>query len=115
MAVVTATLICLLLFAQNSYDKVVFSSQHGNVRLIELLNKYPDNESFRKFISRFILRVKSAKKNKNLSPSKFLAGELKELRRLRDEAVISAEIYETAKVEIFHNESYQVTNPRNLQ
>ncbi len=115
VTVVTATLICLLLFAHKSYDKIVFNSQHGNVQLIELLNKYPDNESFRVFIGKLILRIKSAKKNKHLSPSKFLAGELKELRRLRDEAVISAEIYETAKVEIFHNESYQVTNPRNLQ
>jgi hypothetical protein len=115
VTVVTATLICLLLFAHKSYDKVVFHSQHGNVQLIELLNRYPDNESFKKFIGKLILRIKSAKKNKKLSPSKFLAGELKELRRLKDEDVISAEIYETAKVEIFHNESYQVTNPRNLQ
>lgn len=115
IVVASAVVINLLLFAHNSYDKVIFRSQHGSVDLVELLNKYPDKESFRKFIGQFILRIKSAKKNKKLSPSKYLSGELKELRRLRDESIISAAAYEAAKVEIFHNESYQVTNPRNLQ
>jgi len=43
-----------------------------------------------------------------------LARELRELRRLRDEAVISAASYEAAKADIFKDESYQATNPRNL-
>lgn len=115
IAVVSVGAISLLLLAHNSYDKVVFRSQHGGVNLVELLYKYPDKKSFKKFIGQFILKIKSAKKNKNLSPSKFLSGELKELRRLKDESVISAAVYEAAKVEIFHNESYQITDPRNLR
>lgn len=115
IAVVSAAAISLLLFAHNSYDKVVFRSQHGSVNLVELMYKYPDKESSKSFIGQFILSIRSAKKNKSLSPSKFLSGELKELRRLRDESIISAAVYEAAKVEIFHNESYQITNPRNLQ
>ncbi len=114
ITVSTLTLISLLLFAHNSYDRIIFQTQHGNVQLIELLNKYPDKESFRQFIGQFILSVKNAKKNKRLSPSRFLAGELRELRRLRDEAVISAETYEIAKAELFQNESYQTTIPRIL-
>jgi len=115
IAVVSVGAISLLMLAHNSYDKVVFRSQHGSVNLVELLYKYPDKKSFKKFIGQFILKIKSAKKNKGLSPSKFLSGELKELRRLKDESVISAAVYEAAKVEIFHNESYQITDPRNLR
>ncbi len=64
---VSASLICLLLFANSSYDKIVFHSQHGNVRLIELLNKYPDKDTFREFISQFHVRIKSARANKGLT------------------------------------------------
>ena len=101
--------ITLLLFAHNTYDKIIFRTQFGNIKLIELLNKYPDKESFREFISLFIVQIKTARKKKGFTASKFLAKELQELRRLRDEQVITEEEYQAAKVIIFKHDFFKAT------
>jgi len=99
--------IALLLFAHNTYDKIIFRTQFGNIKLIELLNKYPNEDAFREFISRFILQIKTARKQKEFTASIFLAKELRELRRLRDEQVITEKEYQTAKVVIFKHDSFK--------
>ena len=104
---ISSTGIAILLFAHNTYDKVIFKTQFGNIKLIELLNKYPDKEAFRDFIGRFIVQIKTARKQKGFTASKFLARELRELRRLRDEQVVTEEEYQTAKVVIFKHDSFK--------
>ena len=104
---ISFTCIGLLLFAHNTYDKVIFRTQFGNIKLIELLNKYPDKESFREFIGRFIMQIKMARIKKGFTASKFLAKELRELRRLRDEQVITEEEYQSAKAVIFRHDSFK--------
>ena len=44
---------------------------------------------------------------KGLDQSKFLAAELKELRRLKDEAIVPEESYEKAKKLIFKHEAFK--------
>lgn len=104
---VSATLISLLLFVHNTYDKVIFKTQFGNVKLIELINKYPDKDEFRKFVGRFIVQIKKARAQKRFTTSKFLARELREIRRLRNETVVTEEEYQSAKAIIFKHSSFR--------
>ena len=100
-------LMCLLAFFYYMRDKVYFRTQYGKIKLIELINKNPDNDSFRKFIHRFIQQINKSKTAKGLNQTKFLARELQELRRLRDETVIPNESYEKAKRVIFKHEAFK--------
>jgi hypothetical protein len=104
---VSATLICLFLFARNTYDRIIFKSQYGRINLIELLNRYPDKNTFREFVGRFILQIKQAAKAKSYNQSAFLAQELVELRRLKDETVITVVQYEIAKTAILQHKGFQ--------
>ncbi len=97
----------LLAFFHYSHDKVYFRSQHGRVPLIELINKNPDIEQFRSFINKFIMQVKKSKTAKQYNQNKFLARELQELRRLKDETMIAEESYESAKRLIFSHEAFK--------
>jgi hypothetical protein len=104
---ITATLICLLLLIHNTYDKIIFETQYGRVKLIELLNRYPNKKVFRGFVSQFILQIKQSAKNKGYLQSGFLAQELVELRRLKEETVLGKEEYELAKMAILKHEGFQ--------
>ena len=101
------TLIALLLFAHLSYDKVLFKTHFSGIQLIELINKYPNKDDFREFVGKFIVQIKKAKVKKSYTTSRFLAMELKELRRLRDETVITQQQYDEAKKLIFSHESFK--------
>ncbi|MCP4488699.1 MAG: SHOCT domain-containing protein [Gammaproteobacteria bacterium] len=107
IAAASATLISLLLFAHSSYDKVVFKTKFGNIQLIELLNRYPNKSEFRQFVSKFMLQIKKAQTEKKFTTTQFLTKELKELRRLRDETVITEHEYQRAKKIIFRHNSFK--------
>jgi hypothetical protein len=107
IVVVSAMLISLLLFAHNSYDRVIFRSQYGGVKMIEVLNKCPNKNIFRKFISQFMMQVKNEKAKRNYSQSKFLTRELQEIRRLMNEEVISEQQYEFGKARILKHPAFQ--------
>jgi hypothetical protein len=105
--VILAMLISVLQYLHNSYDKIIFRSQYGRVKFIEVLNKYPNKNSFRKFVVRFMKQVKMEKAKRNFSQSKFLTRELQELRRLKNEEVISEREYESGKALIFKHKAFQ--------
>ncbi len=107
--VFVAMLISLRLFINNTHDKIIFKSQYGRVKYIEVLNKYPDKKSFRKFLGSFANQVKNEKAKRNYSIAKFLARELQELRRLKNEEVITEKEYQSGKKAIFKHKSYQVS------
>jgi hypothetical protein len=107
IVVVSAMLISLLLFAHNSYDRVIFRSQYGGVKMIEVLNKCPNKNIFRKFISQFMMQVKNEKAKRNYSQSKFLTRELQEIRRLMNEEVISEQQYQFGKTRILKHPAFQ--------
>ena len=109
IVVISAMMISLLLFAHNSYDKVIFKSQYGRVKFIEILNMYPNKKSFRKFLTRFVMQVKNEKAKRNYSQYKFLTRELQELRRLKNEEVISETEYESGKKFIFTHSAFQTS------
>lgn len=110
---ISAGLIYLLLAIQSSHDKILFKSYQGKVVLIELLNQYPDKAHFHQFVKRFIKQIKKARADANCSQSDLLAKELKELRRLKNEHVISENQYESAKLIIFKHGSFAASNGDN--
>ena len=107
--VIVAMLISLRLFINNTHDKIIFRSQYGRVKYIEVFNKYPDKKSFRSFLGSFVNQVKNEKAKRNYSIAKFLARELQELRRLKNEEVITEKEYQSGKKAIFKHKSYQVS------
>lgn len=109
LAMLVAAVMSLLAFFHYSRDRVFFRSQYGKIKLIELINKNPDDESFRSFINKFIMQIKKSKTAKNLNQNKSLARELQELRRLKNETVIPVNSYEKAKKLIFRHEAFSTT------
>ncbi|MDH3221323.1 MAG: hypothetical protein OEO19_17465 [Gammaproteobacteria bacterium] len=106
LGLLVVSVMSLLAFFYYSRDRVFFRSQYGKIRLIELINKNPDNESFRSFITKFIMQIKKSKTAKNFNQTRFLARELQELRRLKNETVIPENSYEKAKQLIFKHEAF---------
>lgn len=106
IGVLVVAIMSLLAFFYNSRDRVFFRTQFGKIKLIELINKNPDVEGFRSFINKFVMQIKKAKTAKNLNQTKFLARELQELRRLKDETVIPNDSYEKAKKLIFSHKAF---------
>ncbi len=110
VGITVVTLMCLIAFFYYKRDQVYFRTQYGKIKLIELINKNPDNESFRRFINRFVQQINKSKTAKGFKQNKFLAQELRELRRLKDETVIPVESYEKAKQLIFGHEAFSATD-----
>jgi len=106
LGVLVVAVICLLAFFYYSRDKVFFRSQYGKIKLVELINKTPDSDSFRSFITKFVMQIKKSKTAKNINQHKYLTRELQELRRLKDETVIPIDSYEKAKKLIFKHEAF---------
>ena len=106
IGITVAALMTLLAFFYNSRDKVFFRTQYGKIKLVEIINKNPDADSFRSFITKFVMQINKCKTAKGYNQNKFLARELQELRRLKDEAVIPAGSYEKAKRLIFKHEAF---------
>lgn len=100
-------IVTLLAFFYLSYDTVYFRSQYGKIRLLELENKRPNPKSFTAFINKIVVQINKSKTARGLDQSKFLAAELKELRRLKDEAIVPEESYEKAKRLIFKHEAFK--------
>jgi hypothetical protein len=106
----SASVIALLLALLKTRDRLILYSKCGRAPVLELINNNPSSESFRQFLddlSRFILL---ARNNMSESITQMLALELKELRRLRNEGVITDAQYEAAKQRIFKHEAYSAAD-----
>jgi len=101
------TLFFLLLFITllKSHNRILLYSKYGRVPILELINNNPDKLSFKNFIRMLSGQILKAQ-NTNQTIAQILPMELKELRRLMDEAVITADSYENAKKLIFQNKSF---------
>jgi len=96
----------LLAFFYYSRDRVFFRTQYGKIRLVELMNNNPDRKRFRSFVNNFVMQINKTKTSRGFNQAKFLARELKELRRLKEEAVIPVKSYEKAKQLIFKHKAF---------
>jgi hypothetical protein len=109
LGVLVVAIMSLLAFFHYSRDQVYFRSQYGRIKLIELINRNPDADKFRSFVNKFIVQINKSKTAKNLNQTKFLARELQELRRLKDETVIPTDSYEKAKKLIFSHKAFSAS------
>ena len=107
IAAVTLCLLSLLLTILKSGNRVYFYSQFGRASILELLNANPDKKSFNNFMQTLSQFIISAQASARLDRTEQLAQELKELRRLKDEMVISRQDYERAKKRIFRNKAFK--------
>jgi len=96
----------LLAFFYYSRDRVFFRTRYGRIKLVEFDNNRPNRKLFRAFLKQFIGQINQTQTNRGFSQSKTLARELKELRRLKDAAVIPERSYEKAKQVIFRHEAF---------
>ena len=108
--IIIVALFTLLLFFYRSENKVYFRSQYGKARLLEMIYSNPNKAQFLGFIKKFVAQIKASKTAKNMDQSKLLAAELKELRRLKDEVVVSEGAYEKAKRLIFKHKAFKAAD-----
>ena len=107
IAATAVALMALMAFFYFTHDTVYFRSQFGKIKLMELINNNPDNDSFRAFINQLVMQINKSKTDSNKNNSQLLTSELQQLRRLKDETVISEEVYENAKLRIFKHDAFK--------
>ena len=111
MVILSALSICFCLIAflialLKTRDRVLLYSYYGRAPVLELMNKNPDRASFAEFMALLSEHISQARENSTINSTDRLVAELKELRRLKDETVISEAVYEQAKKRIFRNPAF---------
>ena len=96
----------LLAFFYYSRDRVYFRTRYGRIKLVEFANNSPNRKLFREFLRQFVGQINKTQTTRAFSQSKTLARELKELRRLKDAAIIPERSYEKAKQVIFKHKAF---------
>ncbi|MCP4768889.1 MAG: DUF3810 family protein [Gammaproteobacteria bacterium] len=102
-------LMMLLAFFYFTHDTVYFRSQFGKIKLMELMNNSPDNDSFRDFVNKLVMQINKSKTASNKDNGQLLKSELQQLRRLKDESVIDEQVYENAKKLILRHDAFKAT------
>lgn len=98
-------LIFLLVALVKTSNRTFIVSQFGQVPILEMIRNAPNKHEFADFLDQFSRSIKSSqsalynKKNR-------LRGELKELRRLKNETVITEKQYEAGKSRILSNRAF---------
>jgi hypothetical protein len=102
----TFSMLSMLTFYYRTQDRLIFKSFVGDVPLFDVSNHKPGNTEFDAFMAQLRQHIDLAQER--MSMHQRLVGELKELRRIRDEGKISNEQYESARTVIFKHEAFQV-------
>jgi hypothetical protein len=102
----TFSMLSMLTFYYRTQDKLIFKSFIGDIPLFEVSNHKPGNSDFDAFMAQLRHHIELAQQR--MSMHQRLVGELKDLRRIRDEGKISNEQYESARAVIFKHEAFQV-------
>ena len=102
----TFSMLSMLTLYYRTQDKLIFKSYVSDVPLFEVSNHKPGNREFDTFMTHLRQHIELAQDR--MSMHQRLVGELKDLRRVRDEGKISNEQYESARAVIFKQEAFQV-------
>jgi len=100
-----AGLIALLLFFYRSRDTYVYRSIAAGVPLIELDFNKPNRQEFEAFTDRLENYIRQAQSS-GLNNQQRLAGELKDIRRLKEAGLFSEEIYANSRTLIFKHKEF---------
>ncbi|MBT8128174.1 MAG: hypothetical protein HKP12_12070 [Gammaproteobacteria bacterium] len=101
----TFSMLAIMVFYYQTQDKLIYKSFVADIPLFEVTNHKPGNKEFDTFM--IALRKHIEQGQASMSMHRRLVGELKNLRRIRDEGTISNEQYESARTVIFKHEAYQ--------
>lgn len=91
---------CLVYFIKLSHGKYVFNSRHARVPLLEVWSRSPSGKSAKNFLKLIEKRIENAHQHMNLSEEQQLTGEMKMLRRLKDENILKDSAYEAARARL---------------
>jgi len=89
-----------LMFLYQSPNVIEFRTRYGNCVVLSLLYNNPNRKEFKEFISEIKLRSLSASQAVKIDKKQMLNIEMNELRRLRNEGIITQNSYADAKERI---------------
>jgi len=91
-----------ILFLTFSNRKRIFMTRHAKLPIIEILISNPNKNSYNAFIDELENEIIITAENRQLNSKQQRAGELKTLRRLSEQGVISKTDYEESKYILLH-------------
>ncbi|VAW93291.1 hypothetical protein MNBD_GAMMA21-943 [hydrothermal vent metagenome] len=94
-------LLALVLFLLNISRKRVFVSRYAKVDLFEILISNPDYRSYKTFLDTLSGNLQKARQFWDLKPEHQIAGEMRMLRRLASQGIITESVYQKAKDKLF--------------
>jgi len=95
-----AAVIALLVFVHRSQNLVRFHSQNGDAVLLEMYNNAPNRREFEVFARELVQHIQAAQRSDRRKLDQKLGAELREHRRLRDQGILSEEVYAGARDKI---------------
>ena len=98
---IAGSVFSLIKFWKNTSQNQIFYSRNAHVPIITLRAGKPSNKTFTAFIEQIEERVKKFRNHMDIAQDKQLTGEMKMLRRLSDDGIISNKDYEQAKKKLF--------------
>ena len=88
---------CFFMAVKGTSRKQIFFSRKANIPLVELVINNPSKNEFNSFIKLVEKCIGSSREGLNISMNNQLAGEMKMIRRLSEEGVVSPSVYKKAK------------------
>lgn len=97
---VIGSLLCLFQFWKHTSIRQIFYSRNARVPLIILSAGKPSKKDFSSFVAALEKRIEKFRNHMDVAEDKQLTGEMKMLRRLSDDNIISKDVYEKAKTKL---------------
>lgn len=97
----TGTIFSFIKFWKFTSQKQIFYSRNAHVPIVILCAGKPSKKTFSSFIDSIEKRIKKFRQHMDIDQDKQLTGEMKMLRRLSDDGIISKKVYQVAKTKLF--------------
>lgn len=96
-------IICVTQFLRSRRHLLIFVSRYAAVPLVEILAEQPGAESYNAFITTLSNDIETLASRKDLTASDLRAGELRSLRKLLEQQIITPSAYEDAKQRLLNH------------
>lgn len=111
MLSLSAAVIALLVFVHRSQNLVRFHSQNGDAMLLEMFNNAPNRKEFSAFARELVQHIQAAQRADKRKLDQKLGAELREHRRLKDQGILSEEVYASARDKILRRHRQSQAKP----
>lgn len=98
---VVTTIIGFVMLVLNFSRKRVYFTAISKIPLFDILIGKPDTQSYKQFLEIFDSYLQKTRSHYDLRTDQQIAGEIRMLRRLSNEGVVSQKAYESAKDKLF--------------